>query len=223
MDSKYLIIGILGVVIVLLCGGIAYTFFMDNTEYVTMNLVENGTTIEIPNDMKVKSNNSGVLVLENDNTIIVSFNSANKGIAEIMAFADIKLPIFGNSESGNLTIKDPTIAGCSLSGECNAVFIGNNETHDNIIIISKNKNIANHIINSIKWHTIPSSSDETPTASSGPSAYAYKSDGTPMYSQSEVDQYMLNKYGKVNYHVGSNGYIDMDEPGYDNAGNKIEK
>lgn len=54
-----------------------------------------------------------------------------------------------------------------------------------------------------------------------PSVYAYKSDGTPMYSQAEVDNYMLNKYGMVNYHVGSNGYIDMDEPGYDDAGNPL--
>ena len=56
---------------------------------------------------------------------------------------------------------------------------------------------------------------------SQPSAYAYKSDGTPMYSQAEVDQYMANKYGLVNYHVGSNGYIDMDEPGFDDAGNWV--
>lgn len=62
---------------------------------------------------------------------------------------------------------------------------------------------------------------ESETSSSQPSAYAYKSDGTPMYSQAEVDQYMLNKYGMVNYHVGSNGYIDMDEPGYDDAGNRL--
>ena len=53
------------------------------------------------------------------------------------------------------------------------------------------------------------------------SAYAYKSDGTPMYSQSEVSNYMLNKYGMVDYHVGSNGYIDMDEPGFDDAGNWV--
>ena len=62
---------------------------------------------------------------------------------------------------------------------------------------------------------------ESSTQSSTPSAYAYKSDGTPMYSQAEVDQYMANKYGLVDYHVGSNGYIDMDEPGYDDAGNPI--
>lgn len=64
-------------------------------------------------------------------------------------------------------------------------------------------------------------SSSSSSSSSSPSAYAYKSDGTPMYSQAEVNQYMYNKYGSVNYHVGSNGYIDMDEPGYDDAGHWI--
>lgn len=31
--------------------------------------------------------------------------------------------------------------------------------------------------------------------------YAYKSDGTPMYSQQEVDNYVKSKYGVVNYHI----------------------
>lgn len=66
-----------------------------------------------------------------------------------------------------------------------------------------------------------SESSSSSSSSSAPSAYAYKSDGTPMYSQAEVDSYMLNKYGMVDYHVGSNGYIDMDEPGYDDAGNRL--
>lgn len=220
MNKRYLIIGILGIIIALLCAGIVYTLFSENTEYVTTNLVENGTTIEIPHDMTVKSNNSGILVLENDNTIVISFNSADKGLGEIISFADIKVPIFGNAPEGNVTINDPTVAGCSLDGECNAVYVGNNETHDNIIVISKNKDIVNHIINSIQWHVAQSNNDNG-DSSSEPAAYAYKSDGTPMYSQAEVDQYMLSKYGMVDYHIGDNGYIDMDEAGYDDAGNKI--
>ncbi|MBE6498704.1 MAG: hypothetical protein E7Z81_10645 [Methanobrevibacter sp.] len=65
------------------------------------------------------------------------------------------------------------------------------------------------------------SSSSSSSSSSSQSAYAYKSDGTPMYSQAEVDQYMYNKYGAVNYHVGSNGYMDLDEPGFDDAGHFV--
>jgi len=222
MNSKHMIIIILSIIIILLCGGIVYTMFGQQTEYVTVNIIENGTSMEIPKDMTLKSNNSGTVVYENENTIVITFNSINKGIPEIIAFANIKTPIFGNEYSGNVSLKDPTVAGCSLKGECNAVFIGNNETHDNIIVISKNKNIVDHIVSSIKWKVTKEPKEEVASsAETGPSAYAYKADGTPMYSQEEVSNYMKNKYGMVNYHVGDNGYIDMDEPGYDDAGHKI--
>lgn len=93
MDSKHLIIGILIIVIVLLCGAIAYTFLGEHTEYVTETISESGTTLEIPADMTVKSNNtdSGSIVLENKNTIVVLFNSENKSIAQIMSFGSIKI------------------------------------------------------------------------------------------------------------------------------------
>lgn len=71
----------------------------------------------------------------------------------------------------------------------------------------------------IKIEEVAESSSSS--SSNTPSAYAYKSDGTPMYSQAEVDRYMANKYGLVDYHVGDNGYIDMDEPGYDDAGHWV--
>ena len=230
MNEKHIIIAILSMIIVLLCCGIGYMLLIDHTEYVTTTIAESGTTFEIPNDMSIKSNNteSGILVLENDNTIIVLYNSADKGLASVMSFADIKVPIFGNEYSGNLTMNNPTVAGCSLDGECNAVYIGNNDTHDNMIVISKNKDIVSHIINSIIWgKKAADNTDNTASSSeqtnSQPKAYAYKSDGTPMYSEDEVSDYMLNKYGMVDYHVGDNGYIDMDEPGYDDAGNKVDE
>ena len=78
--------------------------------------------------------------------------------------------------------------------------------------------------NATKKITIKEEEVEAETSSSSsstPSAYAYKSDGTPMYSQAEVDSYMHNKYGNVNYHIGSNGYMDMDQPGYDDAGHWV--
>ena len=68
MNNKHLIIAILSIIILLLCGGIAYNLFGQQTEYVTVNIIENGTTIEIPKDMTLKSNNSGIVVLENENT-----------------------------------------------------------------------------------------------------------------------------------------------------------
>ena len=37
----------------------------------------------------------------------------------------------------------------------------------------------------------------------------------------EMDEYMLNKYGYVNYHLNDNGYVNLDEPGFDDAGNWV--
>lgn len=54
------------------------------------------------------------------------------------------------------------------------------------------------------------------------SVYAYKSDGTPMYSKAEVDNYVKNKYGAVNYHIQDNGYINLDDAGYTDDGAKVK-
>lgn len=62
---------------------------------------------------------------------------------------------------------------------------------------------------------------QSQSSQSQPSVYAYQSDGTPMYSQAEVDSYMYYKYGPVNYHIKENRYIDLDEPGFDDKGNFI--
>ena len=53
--------------------------------------------------------------------------------------------------------------------------------------------------------------------------YAYKSDGTPMYSKAEVDNYVQSKYGAVNYHIQDNGYVNIDDPGYTDDGAKVVK
>lgn len=180
MDKKIIIIGILSTFLIITCCYIGYTLLTPQTEYVTYNITENGTTIEVPKDMEVRSENveSGIFVLENDNTIVVIFNSENKNVGQIMAFANIKNPIFGSEFNGNTTLNNPTVAGCSLEGECNAVFISNSETHDNIIVISKDKNIVNHIINSIHWKGTNNSvtSSSTSTESNNDKTYPFYGD-----------------------------------------------
>lgn len=94
-------------------------------------------------------------------------------------------------------------------------------SYDVCVIYSGNDNYKG--CNATKMIKIEEVAEAEPTyTQSAPTAYAYQSDGTPMYSQSEVDRYMSHKYGPgTNYHIGSNGYVDMDEPGFDNTGNWI--
>lgn len=56
-----------------------------------------------------------------------------------------------------------------------------------------------------------------------PQVYAYKSDGTPMYSQEEVNNYVQSKYGTVNYHIQDNGYINLDDSRYTDDGAVVTK
>ena len=79
-----------------------------------------------------------------------------------------------------------------------------------------NQNPQNQSVNTINNTTNNSSQSNNDQKK----VLAYKSDGTPMYTQSEVDQYMLNKYGMVDYHIQGNGYINLDEPGYTDDGRR---
>ncbi|MBQ2654179.1 MAG: hypothetical protein IJF83_11530 [Methanobrevibacter sp.] len=180
MERKHIIIiiGILLAIFIILCGYIGYALLTPQTTYITYNITESGTTLEIPSDMTVKSNNteSGITVLENDNTIIVIFNSADKNIGQIMSFANIKNPIFGSEYEGNTTLNDPTVAGCNLEGKCNAVYTGNDETHDNIIVISKNENIVNHIFNSIRWGNGAANTTSAVSIGNGDTTYPFYGD-----------------------------------------------
>lgn len=82
--------------------------------------------------------------------------------------------------------------------------------------VGSDKSIANFTVYFNDTSTDDQSTDSgssDSSSSSSQSVYAYKSDGTPMYSKSEADSYMLNKYGTDDYERQSNGYIDPDSVG----------
>ena len=153
MERKNLAIIAVAVVAVLVCAALAFTM-LGNGQYHTISLTESGTTIEVPDNMVVKSNDTtfGFLVLKNDNTVVISFNSGNQALSKLIGGIDIEKTIFGNNTSRNVTLKDPSVAGYTLKGEYNAVYAGNNQTNDNIIVIGKDTDVVSHIINSIEWH-----------------------------------------------------------------------
>jgi hypothetical protein len=218
-QKKIIIILILIAVLVAICSFITYALVLNQTEYTTMTIAESGTTIEVPDDMKLKSTNgdSGITVLENDNTIIVLFNSKDKGVGQIIGFSDIKNPIFGNEYQGDTTLKDPTVAGCHLDGECRAVYIGNNQTHDNILVISKNKDIVTHIINSIKWglDAADNNTDNNNDDSGSNTVSVNKNtSNNKKYSQSDLDMARNDAYWQGyddSYYDKQNDYYEDDD------------
>ena len=114
MEKNYLIaIGIIAAV--LICGGLAYTMLGDG-QYHSITLAGSGTTLEVPDNMVVKTNdtNFGFLVLQNDNTLVISFNSANNVLSNLIGPVDIEKTIFGNDTDRNITVTDPSFAGYTL-------------------------------------------------------------------------------------------------------------
>ncbi len=52
--------------------------------------------------------------------------------------------------------------------------------------------------------------------------YAYRSDGSPLYSYQEAQNYITQKYGPgMTWHVQDNKYISLDTPGYTSDGRKL--
>ena len=148
MNKKYIIIG-LCIILVALCGFIAFEM-MTHVEYEKL-VLPSGSTMEVPNDMKLVSENSGTYVYESDDCVVVVFNSEDKSIMDITTFAEDKLEIFGNDYERNTTVTDTHVYGCNLKGDYYSYFTSNNETHDNIIIFAKNKDVGDYIINSVNY------------------------------------------------------------------------
>ncbi len=159
-----------------------------------------------------------------------------KGNSTIDEGGSIKIKLTddnGNVIAGqtvNVTVKDKDKASSYYSVETNDQGIGTLKLDKDAgkydVTVTYAGNDKYKSCNATKKITIEEGTAEAEQTSSSSSsdtrsAYAYKSDGTPMYSQAEVDQYMTNKYGYVNYHIGSNGYVDMDEPGYGDDGHRI--
>ena len=95
------------------------------------------------------------------------------------------------------------------------VFLKVNETPKPV----ENQNNASNASNSV---AVESVNTETVQPEPQKKAYAYKSDGTPMYSYQEVSNYIYNKYGPgMRWHIQDNGYISLDTPGYTSDGRRL--
>ncbi len=200
MDNKQIII-ILLVVIVALAAAIGFVLFNQAT-------AKEQTIVKITSDSK--QTEGGALSVKltdlSDNPIakeIVSVKITDKN-GKVVVDDVVKTDAKGKAKL-DLDLKKGKYD-VSVAYEGNGTFAGDNETQKLTI---KEKEATT------------SETSSSSSSQSQPQVYAYRSDGSPMYSQAEVDQYMYNKYGPVSYHIKSNRYIDLDEPGFDDKGNWI--
>ena len=190
--DKIIIIALIAMIAILLVSIIA----------IMPNIMKKDTQVTINSNSKLNEGDSIKIRLIDENGVAIANQNVNISINNGTV-----------TDYHSITTDNQGIGKLELDKKAGSYDVG--------VIYSGNDNYKG--CNATKMIKIEEVAEAEPTyTQSAPTAYAYQSDGTPMYSQSEVDRYMSHKYGPgTNYHIGSNGYVDMDEPGFDNAGNWI--
>ena len=149
MDSKNIIILILSVVLIVVASLTAYMFFF-NEHYETVEISPTAS-LEMPVGNGIKSeyvNNSNIYVVYNGHSEIkekiLSYNSNKGGLSDAMAFAMLRTLYCGDVQD---KIVEQDINGTHYY----SIATGNNNTHDNIIITSTNKEKTQKMYESIKY------------------------------------------------------------------------
>lgn len=197
MENKNIII-ILLIVIVILAAAIGVVLFNQATAKDPAVLkITSEKKLEEGKDLSVKLTDTASNPIQNEIVNVKITDKNGKAVVDDVVKTNSK----GNAKL-NLDLKKGKYD-VNVTYDGNDNFTGANDTQK---LTVKEKEVAQA---------------ESSQSQSSPTPYAYKSDGTPMYSQAEVDSYMLNKYGMVDYHLNDNGYVNLDEPGFDDKGNYV--
>ena len=126
--------------------------FLMNEQTTTIKLSET-CTIGVRGTVDLNNIGNGISQLKINNlfgeAIIYHFNSENKGANEVLAFAALKTPLCGNTFDTGANPIQTTYNGQTVY----ICYTSNNITHDNILIISKNRDDCIKMYNSIKYNT----------------------------------------------------------------------
>lgn len=235
MEKKnIIIIGILIVIICILIGAIFVTL-TNSVNYERIEIVPNGTSIEIPtNQAQYIGDTEGIKFWNWSNGALITYNSQEGSntneLSGALGFYAIKELIkTGNSENiDGFTIYK--LDGNKLShniktntnGEFYCIHLVNDTTHDNIIICCKDKNIAIHIAKSIQYKTVTFASTNDKTVNSTTSSpsktfpvYAddgtligYFAPGSIVHPSPNDDSYIVNSDGSLSLYSRGNDYYD---------------
>ena len=167
MEKKHLIIIIaLSIIILVLCG--ALFSVLTQTEYERIEVVPNGTSMELPtnnltnysdvpeNGFKIWSFEQGGITSFNTKEVKARYHGTNfyteKGLDEFNAVTDTILNYYEEQENIDgyiVYIIDGETIG--TDGKIYAIIDSNEQTGDNIVITTNNKDITLHIAKSIDY------------------------------------------------------------------------
>lgn len=164
-NKKAIIIGI----ILLIAASVIIVMLMNSVQYERIEITPNGTSIDVPaNQTEYKGNIDGVKIWNWEDGALLSYNShvgnipltdvGFNGLEEIVkkgkmeTVNNITCYVLDADELMQIRLFD--IIQINYNGKFYFIPLSNETTHDEIIICSKDRNIALHMAESVKYKNV---------------------------------------------------------------------
>ena len=164
-NKKAILIGI----ILLIAASVIIVMLMNSVQYERIEITPNGTSIDVPaNQTEYKGNIDGVKIWNWEDGALLSYNShaGNIPLTDVGFNGLEEIVKKGKMETVNnitcyvldadelLQIRLFDIIQINYNGKFYFIPLSNETTHDEIIICSKDKNIALHMAESVKYKNV---------------------------------------------------------------------
>ena len=199
--NKKIIIVILLIILVILVLFVGYAWLNKNVEYRTIYL-SNATTIEVPasDEANFVEDDLGIKYYQDPkyDVSIISWNSQEE--LSITGAVDVSAQ-FEKQKGGNTpTVEDGVPIYYNPDTGMFCIETGNDTTHDNILIMCKDKDIALKMYHSIKYGVSSINNDDGPTLTPTPTNTSQIDDSEDL----DYDDYDYNDYDYDDDHSNSN-------------------
>lgn len=200
--TQNILIVALAVTCIIAAGTLSYLFFF-NEHYEIVELSATAS-VEMPVGKGLNGhyvNETSIYQVDNGKgTLVMSYNSKDNDLASAFAFAVVKEMAVG-SRFNEDKVYETTINGTKVW----SIATGNNDTHDNILIASHDKDLTLKIYNSIKYNMSNISNDTKEVTADTVNS----EDSTPAKSTPN-DNYIRDENGNIMY-------AHTDAPGADGS------
>lgn len=164
-NKKAILIGI----ILLIAASVIIVMLMNSVQYERIEITPNGTSIDVPaNQTEYKGNIDGVKIWNWEDGALLSYNShaGNIPLTDVGFNGLEEIVKKGKMETVNnitsyvldadelLQIRLFDIIQINYNGKFYFIPLSNETTHDDIIICSKDRNIALHMAESVKYKNV---------------------------------------------------------------------
>lgn len=165
-NKKAIIIGI----ILLIAASVIIVMLMNSVQYERIEITPNGTSIDVPaNQTEYKGNIDGVKIWNWEDGALLSYNShagSNIPLTDVGFNGLEEIVKKGKMETVNnitcyvldadelLQIRLFDIIQINYNGKFYFIPLSNETTHDDLIICSKDRNIALHMAESVKYKNV---------------------------------------------------------------------